>query len=89
MSKQLSTLLRHGHLPGAIEFWRLKEYLQNDLERSQHWSDEKWMKQWQKAEETRKDFNIVLILQEQFFISELFKVMQDAILLILHYRTMS
>ena len=31
VSKQLSTLLRHGHLPreddGAIELWRLKEYL--------------------------------------------------------------
>ena len=32
-SKQLSTLLRHGHLlreeDGAIEFWRLKDYLRN------------------------------------------------------------
>ena len=46
LSKQLSTLLRHGHLPreedGAIEFWRLKDYLRNDFEHSQHWSDEKW-----------------------------------------------
>ena len=46
MSKQLSTLLRHGHLPreddGAIEFWRLKDYHRNEFERSQHWSDEKW-----------------------------------------------
>ena len=46
VSKQLSTLLRHGHLPreedGPIEFWRTKEYLRNDLVRSQHWSDEKW-----------------------------------------------
>ena len=46
VSKQLSTLLRHGHLPreddGAIEFWRTKEYLRNDLVQSQHWSDEKW-----------------------------------------------
>ena len=44
--KQLSTLLRHCHLPreddGAIEFWRLKEYLRNDLVQSQHWSDEIW-----------------------------------------------
>ena len=46
VSKQLSTLFRHGSLPrendGAIEFWRIKEYLRNDLERSQHWSGEKW-----------------------------------------------
>ena len=45
VSKQLSTLLRHGHLlreeDGAIEFWRVKEYLRNDLVRSQHWSDGK------------------------------------------------
>ena len=44
VSKQLSALLRHGRLPreddGAIEIWRIKEYLRNDLERSQHWSDE-------------------------------------------------
>ena len=45
VSRQLSTLLRHGHLPreddGAIEFWRLKDYLRNDFVQSQHWSDEK------------------------------------------------
>ena len=45
MSKQLSTLLRHGHLPreadGAIEPQR-KEYLRNEFEHSQHWSDEMW-----------------------------------------------
>ena len=46
VSKQLSTLLRHGNLPreddGAIEFLRLKDYLRNHFEQSQHWSDEKW-----------------------------------------------
>ena len=44
MSKQLSTLLRHGHIPqeedGAIELWRLQDYLRNEFEYSQHWSDE-------------------------------------------------
>ena len=44
---------------------------------------------WQELEATRKDFNIVPIHQDKkFFISELFKVIQDAIPLILHYRTM-
>ena len=46
LSKQLSTLLRHGHLfreeDGAIEFWNLKDCLRNDFVRSQHWSDEMW-----------------------------------------------
>ena len=44
---------------------------------------------WQEAEAKSKDLNIVLIHQdEKLFISELFKVIQDAIPLILHFRTM-
>ena len=46
MSKQLSTLLRHGHLlreeDGAIEFWILTDFLRNEFENSQHWPDEMW-----------------------------------------------
>ena len=44
-------------------------------------------KAWQKEEETRKDTSIVLIRQEQFCTSELFKVIQDVVSLILLYRT--
>ena len=43
---------------------------------------------WQEEEESRTDFSTVLILLEQLCISELFKDIQDAILLILRYRTM-
>ena len=79
VAKRLNTLLRHGELPreedGAIEFWRLKDHFRYEFEYSQHWSDEM--------------FNIVTIRQdEKFFTSELFKVIQDAISLILHYKTM-
>ena len=46
VAKRLTTLLRHGQLPreedGAIELWRLKDYLRNDFEKSQYWSDEMW-----------------------------------------------
>ena len=46
VSKKLINLLRHGTLPrednGAIEFWRLKGYLQNHFVHSRHWSDEMW-----------------------------------------------
>ena len=60
MSKQLSTLLRHGHLPReedeAIEFWRIKEYLRDDLARSQHWSDEKWKSTMVKSGGNKKRF---------------------------------
>ena len=46
-------------------------------------------KAWQEEEEIRKNTSIVLIRQEQSCTSELFKVIQDALSLILHYRTMS
>ena len=46
VSKQLGTLLRHGSLPreedGAIEVWRLKDYLRNHYDTNQHWSGEQW-----------------------------------------------
>ena len=46
MSKKLINLLRDGSLPrendGAIEFWRIKDYLQNHFVFCHHWSDEKW-----------------------------------------------
>ena len=43
----------------------------------------------QDKEATREDFNIVLIHQDKkFFVSELFKVIQDATPLVLHHRTM-
>ena len=45
-------------------------------------------KAWQEEEETRKDVRTVLILQKQLCFSELFKDIQEAILLILLYRTM-
>ena len=58
--KQLSTLLRHGNLPreddGAIEFWRLEDYLRNHFEQSQHWSDEKWKSTMAKGGGNKKRF---------------------------------
>ena len=45
-------------------------------------------KTWQEEEETRKDTSILLIRQEQSCTSELFKVIQDAVSLILLHRTM-
>ena len=60
MSQQLSTLLRNGHLPreedGAIEFWRLKDYLRNDFVRSQHWSDEMWKSKMEGGGGNKKRF---------------------------------
>ena len=43
VAKRINTLLRHGEFPreddGAIDFWRLKDDLQNQVEHSQYWSD--------------------------------------------------
>ena len=43
VAKRINTFLRHEELPreedGAIEFWRLKDDLQNKVEYSQYWSD--------------------------------------------------
>ena len=46
VSKKLINLFRHGSLlrdnDGAIEFWRIKDYLQDHFAFCHHWSDEKW-----------------------------------------------
>ena len=46
VSKRLINLLRHGSLrrdnDGAIEFWRIKDYLHDHFVFCHHWSDEKW-----------------------------------------------
>ena len=42
---------------------------------------------WQQDEEQKGDISTALTFQEQLFISEFFKDIQDSILLILHYKT--
>ena len=46
--KKLINLLRHGSLPreddGAIEFWRIKDNLQEHFLYCHQWSDDKWKK---------------------------------------------
>ena len=66
-----------------------EDYLRNKFEHFHHWSDDMWKSKMVGGGGNKKNFNIVLIQQDKkFFISELFKVIQDAIPLILHYRTM-
>ena len=93
LSKQLSTLLRHGDLPreedGAIEFLRLKDYLRNDFVHSHHWSDELWKSTMARGGRNKKRFQCCTDPsgQEILYLRALFKVIQDAIPLILHCRT--
>ena len=91
--EQLNTLLRHGDLlreeNGAIEFWIPKNVFGTDLSTLNIGLMKCGRAKWQEAEATRKDFNIELIRQDKkFFTSEPFKVIQDAIPLVLHFRTM-
>ena len=93
VSKQLSTHLRHGHHPreedGAIEFWRLKDYLRNEFEYSQHWSDEMWKSKMAGGGSNKKRFQYCADPSEEIlYLRALQGVIQDAIPLILHNRTM-
>ena len=60
VSKKLVNLLRHGSLPreddGAIEFCRIKDYLQNHFVHSRHWADEKWKSTMAKGGGNKKRF---------------------------------
>ena len=93
VSKKLINLLRHGRLPGeddgAIEFWRLKIIFRLISCSVIIGLTKSGRKAWQEEEDTRKRFQYCADPSGQkIFISELFKVIQDAISLILHYRTM-
>ena len=92
VSKKLIHLLRHGSLlrdkDGAIEFWRIKDYLQDHFLCCHHWSDEKWKISMAGGGEQKKRFWYFSDSSGTFCTSELFKVNQDAVLLILHYKTM-
>ena len=92
VSKKLINLLRHGSPPrdddGAIEFWRKKIIFRIIFVFCHHWSDEKWKNSMAGGGgDKRIDFSIVLIFHEKLFTSELFKVIQDAISLILQHKT--
>ena len=91
MAKRINTLLRHRELlreeDGAIEIWRLKDDLQTEFGYSEYWSGDVWKSKMAGCGGKIKDFNIVLACQDKkFFTFELFKVIQDAIPLILHFR---
>ena len=94
VSKRVTHLLRHSqHVhreeDGAVQFWRIKKIFRIHSHNLFIGLTIDGKHVWQEEEEIREDSGTVLILQEQLFISELFRDIQDAILfIILHYRTM-
>ena len=93
VSKKVIHLLHHSQKvhredDGAVHFWRTKENLQNQFHNLFIGLTIDGKHVWQQEEEQKGDSSTVLMIQEQLFISELFKGIHDAILLILHCKTM-
>ena len=94
ISKKMVNLLRHSQTvqredDGAVQFWRIKEHLQSQFPQIPHWSDNRWKACLAAGGGAKRRYQYTALkFQEQLFISELFKDIQDATSLILHYRTM-
>ena len=69
VAKQRSALLRHGLLlreeDGAIEFWRLKDYLRNDFMQSQCWSQDMWKSKMAGGGGNKKKFQYCTVPSRQ------------------------
>ena len=70
VSKKLMYLLRHAQQvrreeDAAVQFWRIKENLQQNFLYCPHWFDSKWKHAWQ--EERKQEKIPVLIGQEQLY----------------------
>ena len=81
VARRLNTLLRHGQLfreeDGAIELWRSKDYLRNEFEHSQYWSDEMWKSKMAGGGGNKKRFQYCTDSSGQevlYLRAELFKV---------------
>ena len=56
----------------------MKEKLLNPIPQSIHWSDDRWKACLAAGGGAKGDSSVVLMIQEQLFISELVKDIQDA-----------
>ena len=78
-------------IDGAIEFWRIKENLQKHFLYCHHWSDDNWKKSMARGGGNKKRYQCCTdsSIRSNSCISELLKAIQDAVSLILLYKTMS
>ena len=92
VSKKLINLLRHGSLPreddGAIEFWRIKDNLQKYIPHCPHCSNNKWKKSMAGGGRNKKRYQYCTDSSRTIVHLRALQDIQDAILLILHYKTM-
>ena len=92
ISKKVINLLRHCQTvqredDGAVQFWRIKFHLRNHYSQIHNWSEDRWKACLAAGGGAKRRFQYCTDVPG-LIISELFKDIQDAILLILHYRTM-
>ena len=90
VSKKVIHLLRHSQKvhreeDGAVHFWRIKENLQNSFPQSIELSDDRWKACLTAGGGAKRRFQYCSDFGTIVY-SELFKDIQDAILLILHCR---
>ena len=72
ISKKVINLLRHSQTvqredDGAVQFWRIKNYLQNQFPQVQYWSDDGWKACLAAGGDRKGDISAALIFQEQLF----------------------
>ena len=93
VSKKVINILRHCQTvqredDGAVQFWRIKNFLQNQFPQILIGRTIVGKHAWQQEEDQKEEISTALIFQEQLFTSELFKDTQDVVSLMLRYMTM-
>ena len=83
VSKKVINLIRHCQTvqredDGAVQFRRIKNFLQNQFPQIPYWSDDRLKTCLAAGGGSKRSVSTALIFQEQLFTSELFKDTQDA-----------
>ena len=78
ISKKVIHLLRHSQIvqreeDGAVQFWRIKNYLQSQFPQIPFGLTVVGKHAWQQEEEQKEDISTALMIQEQLIIAELSK----------------
>ena len=83
--RQCQTIQRENE--GAVQFWRIMFYLQNQFPQISGLSDDRWKACLAAGRGAKGDISIALLIREQSFTFVLFRDTLDAILLILRHGT--
>ena len=71
ISKKVINLLRHSQTvqrddDGAVQFWKIKNFLQNQFPQVPYWADDRWKACLAAGGGPKGDINTALIFQESF-----------------------